>query len=107
MSSSSSSKPISKKRKLSEARSIPNHEERDKQIAEFWSKNSEAAEHSCVRIKAGKIYSYPAMVTSAERSSEPPAEDAAEGVWIEKGWVLRNEKLLSDWWALRAKPVCT
>ena len=105
--SSSSSKSISKKRKLSKVRSRPKHGERDKQIAEFWSKNSKAAEHSCVRIKAGKIYSYPAMVTSAERSSEPPAEDAAEGVWIEKGWVLRNEKLLSDWWALRAKPVCT
>jgi hypothetical protein len=73
-----------------------------------------------VRIKAGKIYSYPAMVTSAERSSEPVAEDAAEGVWIENGWVLRNETgeesaikfpvesieiSKDDWWTLRGMPV--
>jgi hypothetical protein len=44
MSSSSSSKHPSKKRKLSKAQCRANHEERDKQIAEFWSKNSEAAE---------------------------------------------------------------
>jgi hypothetical protein len=91
MSSSSSSKPISKKRKLSKVRSRQNHEERDKQIAEFWSKNVEAADHSCMRTKTGKVYSYPAMVTSADRSAEPPAADAAEEVWVEQGWVLGIE----------------
>jgi hypothetical protein len=116
MSSSSSSK----KRKLSEARCSSKHEERDNQIQEFWNKGVEPAEHSCVRIKAGRVYSYTDMVTSAERSSEPPAEDAAEGVWIENGWVLRNETgeesaikfpvesieiSKDDWWTLRGMPV--
>jgi hypothetical protein len=31
------------------------------------------------------------MVTSIGRSRVPPAEDAAENIWIEKEWVLRTE----------------
>ena len=81
--SSSSTKHNSKKRKLSKARSRSNHDERDEQIAEFWGKKVEIAEHSCVKTKTGKVYSYPAMVASADRSDEPPAVDAPEEVWVE------------------------
>jgi hypothetical protein len=91
MSSSSSSKHLSKKRKLSKVRSRPNNDDREKQIAEFWNKTVERAEYSWVRTRAGKVYSYPAMVTSADRSAEPPAVDAPEEAWVEKGWILGIE----------------
>jgi hypothetical protein len=88
--SSSSGKHNSKKRKLSKVRSGPNVE-REKQISDFWNKNVEPAEHSSVRSKTGRVYSYPAMVTSADRSAEPPPVGAPEEIWEADGWTLRIE----------------
>jgi hypothetical protein len=90
MSSSSSSKHSSKKRKLSQARDRSNHEERDYQIQEFWDKGIVLAERSCVRARAGIVCVYPDMVTSDHRTDFPPADDAAESVWIGQDWVPRN-----------------
>jgi hypothetical protein len=90
MSSSSSSKPISKKRKLSKVRSGPNVE-REQQISDFWNKNVEPAECSSVRTKTGRVYSYPAMATSADRSAVPPPVGAPEEIWEAEGWTLKIE----------------
>jgi hypothetical protein len=87
MSSSSSSK----KRKLSEAPCISEREERDNEIQDLWNQGIKPATYCCLRIRAGIAYAYNDMMTSGRRSSSPPAEDAAEDIWIKQGWVFRNE----------------
>jgi hypothetical protein len=99
MSSSSSSKHLSKKRKLSKVWSRPNNDDRERQIAEFWGKTVELAEHSWVRTRTGKVYSYPAMVTSADRSAVPPAVDKPEEppqTHLEREEELERDALLAS-----------
>jgi len=90
MSSSSSSKPIRKKRKLSKFRSGPNPE-REQQISDFLDRGIDPAESTWKRTKTGRLYTYHAMATSEERSAEPPPADEPEETWAGDGWTLKVE----------------